>query len=85
MQATSMLPARKGVGQGWTIKPPTCAWHAACELSRQVSPHLSALQVLWQRAPSAVVPTPQGDAMGVQKLKAVLRAECSLYNAAYCL
>ena len=39
MQAIRMLPARKGVRQGWTIKTPTCARRATCELSRQVSAH----------------------------------------------
>ena len=39
VQAMSMLPARKGVRQGWTIKTPTCARRATCELGRQVSAH----------------------------------------------
>ena len=39
MAALSMLPARKGVRQGWTIKAPTCARRAACEVSRKVSAH----------------------------------------------
>ena len=34
-----MLPARKGVRQGWTITTPTSARRATCELSRQVSAH----------------------------------------------
>ena len=40
MQAVSMLPARKGVRQGWTIKAPTCARRAACDLSRKVFAHI---------------------------------------------